>query len=123
MADLFAPDNVVFWLSENTFVTVIGGTAAYPDFRAALHVNGSDGTVLVSTATLNATLLRLDCSAPDPIASQLVEAAVGRKLALAVLNRDHTATHEPGDAREQPQWQQTVHRCPADLTRPNTPLT
>lgn len=106
MNDLFDPAMPVYD-SAHTFLTVIGGTAAYSGFRAALHENGSDGTVRVSTASLNAALLKLDCAGPDPIASLRVERNCP-ELALAVLNRDHSAVHDPADPRQTAIWEQTV---------------
>jgi pimeloyl-ACP methyl ester carboxylesterase len=106
MSDLLNPMNVVYD-PKNTLVTVIGGTAAYAGFRSALHENGSDGTVRVSTATLNTALLRLDCQGPGPIISQLVD-KVTPVVALAVLDRDHSAVHDPADPRQTDQWAQLV---------------
>src|SRR5271166_4628479 len=106
MGDLLSPTNVVYQ-PANTLVTVIAGTAAYPGFRSALHENGSDGTVRVSTATMNTALLRLDCQGPGPINSQLVE-NVTPPVALAVLDRDLSAIHDPTDPRQPDQWAQLV---------------
>lgn len=106
MADLFDATWPVYDPAR-TFVTVVAGTAAYPGFRAALHENGSDGTVRVSTASLNATLLRLNCAGPDPIAAQAVPRS-SPPLALAVLDRDHSAIHDPGDPRQTAEWEQIV---------------
>jgi pimeloyl-ACP methyl ester carboxylesterase len=106
MSDLLSPTNVIYD-PKNTLVTVFGGTAAYSGFRSALHENGSDGTVRVSTATLNTALLRLDCSNPDPINSLLVE-KVTPPIAFAVFDRDHGAIHDPADPRQTAQWTQLV---------------
>jgi len=106
ISDLLSPTNVIYQ-PKNTLVTVVAGTAAYSGFRSALHENGSDGTVRVSTATLNTALLRLDCEAPDPINSQLDE-NITPPVALAVLDRDHSAVHDPADPRQPGQWVQLV---------------
>jgi hypothetical protein len=92
-ADLLDPANAVF-APQNTLVTVIVGTAAYPGIKSVVHQDGGDGTVLVSTANLNVSKLTLDCAAPDPITTTLIPLNCPA-LALAVLNRDHTDIHDP----------------------------
>lgn len=58
-ADLFNPGNKLF-TPDNLYTTVIVGSGAYPSGLAAvLHENGSDGTVRVSTANLNASFVKL----------------------------------------------------------------
>jgi pimeloyl-ACP methyl ester carboxylesterase len=52
--DLFTPEYNLFHPSH-TMATVLAGTVPYPDaLKAAIHENGSDGTVRVATANLNA---------------------------------------------------------------------
>jgi pimeloyl-ACP methyl ester carboxylesterase len=57
--DLFNPKNKLF-TPENVYTTVLVGTDAYTSSLAgALHENGSDGTVRVSTANLNAAYIKM----------------------------------------------------------------
>jgi hypothetical protein len=104
--DLLDPNNAVF-LPANTLVTVIAGTAAYSGIKSVLHENGGDGTVLVSTANLNTQMLQLDCEAPDPINVTIVPPNCP-PIALAVLNRDHSASHDPADPRQPAEWARLV---------------
>lgn len=62
--DLFDPKNPLFKV-KNLYTTVLIGTEAYDGLRELAHENGSDGTVRVSTANLNARYLRLNFEGED----------------------------------------------------------
>jgi pimeloyl-ACP methyl ester carboxylesterase len=61
--DLFNPDNAIF-KPQNLFTTILVGTDAYSGMAGSFHENGSDGTVRVSTANLNATYLKITFGYP-----------------------------------------------------------
>lgn len=107
--DLFDPDNDVF-APENTRVTVLVGTNSYDNYRKAMHENGSDGTVRVSTANLNASLLRVDFADPAAPTHAYVEANC-RRLAFGVLNRNHSSIHDPEDGNQRDDWARLVKRA------------
>jgi len=108
-ADLFNPRFNIFDPS-NVIVTVLAGTAAYDNalLRTA-HENGSDGTVRVSTANLNAHLLRLSFQDPERPVLDIVPRNCP-PLAFAVFDRDHTAIHDPTDPRQAEDWKAIVLR-------------
>lgn len=56
--DLFNPNNVLF-SPEHIYTTVLIGSEAYEGMRSVVHENGTDGTVRVATANLNATYLKI----------------------------------------------------------------
>ena len=60
--DLFNEQFKVFD-PANTMATVLVGTTAYTGIRSVMHEDGSDGTVRVSTANLNAHDLKRDAAA------------------------------------------------------------
>jgi hypothetical protein len=96
IADRLSPSTNDIFAPQNTLVTIVTGTAAYPLPASLLHENGSDGTVRVSTASLNVAMVKIDCNNIDPAAIPSVEFP-GSRIALAVLNRDHSDTHNPSD--------------------------
>lgn len=57
-SDLFNPNNKIF-IPKHIYTTILTGTDAYPKFKGIFHENGSDGTVYVSTANLNAKYIKL----------------------------------------------------------------
>lgn len=59
--DLFDPVNAVFKKS-NLYTTILIGSDAYDGKASIMHENGSDGTVRVSTANLNASAYKLKFS-------------------------------------------------------------
>jgi pimeloyl-ACP methyl ester carboxylesterase len=109
-ADLFDPKfNVMD--PANTMTTVLVGTAAYASiFRSTLHENGSDGTVRVSTANLNANYFDLDLADPDKPKLTRRPRNVSN-IAFAVFNRDHSTIHEPDTAEQEKIWKETVIRA------------
>lgn len=56
--DLFDPANKIF-SPQHIYTTVLVGSDSYTGMAGAIHENGSDGTVRVSTANLNARSLKL----------------------------------------------------------------
>lgn len=56
--DLFNSKNKIF-KPQNLFTTILVGTDTYSGIAASFHENGSDGTVRVSTANLNARYLKI----------------------------------------------------------------
>ena len=56
--DLFNPKNKIFY-PDNLYTTVLVGSDAYSGLGRIIHENGSDGTVRVSTANLNASYIKL----------------------------------------------------------------
>ncbi len=107
--DLFDPKNAIFD-PANTRVTVMVGTSAYDNYRKALHENGSDGTVRVSTANLNANLMRVDFSDPKAPQYSFVQDNCP-KLALAVFDRNHTTIHDPAVATQKSDWTRIVQKA------------
>jgi len=107
--DLFAADNALFD-PAHTRVTVLTGTAAYDNLRRAVHENGSDGTVRVSTANLNASLLKVDFSVPTEAAHRF-EGINCPPLAFAVFDRNHSSIHDPADRRQAGLWGEAVERA------------
>jgi pimeloyl-ACP methyl ester carboxylesterase len=105
--DLFDPKFKIFD-SRNTITTVLAGTAPYSDFmRSTVHENGSDGTVRVSTANLNAHYFTLDfgdITKPNFSPRPRNVAAI----AFAVFDRDHTEIHDPNAKEQMELWQKTV---------------
>ena len=95
--DLFDPKFPVFQPS-NTMATVMVGTIGYDNaLRASLHENGSDGTVRVATANLNAR--RFDLVFESTERPVLVERKRSfDEVAFAVFARNHTSIHEPTSA-------------------------
>lgn len=59
--DLFDLDNAIF-KKCNLYTTILIGSDAYDGKESIMHENGSDGTVRVSTANLNANAYRLKFS-------------------------------------------------------------
>jgi pimeloyl-ACP methyl ester carboxylesterase len=109
LADLFDPKNAIF-NPANTRVTVLTGTNSYDNYRKALHENGSDGTVRVSTANLNASLMRVDFG--DPNAPRYTfEQNNSPRLAVAVLDRNHSSIYEPGADSQRAEWGRLVQRA------------
>ena len=56
--DLFNPENRLF-VPPNIYTTVLVGTDAYEGLAGTIHEKGSDGTVRVSTANLNASSIKI----------------------------------------------------------------
>jgi pimeloyl-ACP methyl ester carboxylesterase len=104
--DLFNGD-VRLFSPENVITTILVGTAPYEGLRAAVHEDGSDGTVRVSTANLNAHYFRVDFS--NPKLPTLVEAPRSfSPIAFAVFHRNHGSIHDPAEPVQQAQWAQTI---------------
>lgn len=107
--DLFDAANAIFD-PANTRVTVLTGTNSYDNFRKALHENGSDGTVRVATANLNANLLRVDFANPTAPTHSFVPDNCPR-LAFAVLNRNHSSIYDPAVSEQKTEWARLVERA------------
>jgi pimeloyl-ACP methyl ester carboxylesterase len=104
--DLFDPAFPVF-RPEHTRVTVMVGTSPYPNrLKQMAHENGSDGTVRVATANLNAQAWELSFENPQqPRLKQIARNCP--ELALAVFDRDHSSiTRDNQTQREE--WRRTV---------------
>lgn len=111
--DLFNRSFRVF-SPENTIATVIVGTAAYTGIASTMHEDGSDGTVRVSTANLNATYLSIefpDASNPPEL---FAHPRVNPDIAFAVFHRNHSSITRPvsdsdfPNLAQQPEWQKTL---------------
>jgi hypothetical protein len=114
--DLFNPSFKIFE-PGNVMVTALAGTTAYDNLRAFVHENGSDGTVRVATANLNAHLLKVNFQKTRQDAEQenkylcvpcLLNCA---PIAFAVFNRNHTAIHDPNQDDPGQDWENTVLRA------------
>jgi hypothetical protein len=106
-ADLFATKFNVFH-PRHTITTVLTGTSPYPDcLRSTVHENGSDGTVRVATANLNAHFFTLDfADIRKPIFSSRSRNV--KEIAFAVFARDHTAIHDPDAKQQLEPWRKIV---------------
>ncbi len=109
--DLFDPTFPVL-SSKNTITTVLVGTAPYDGNRKIMHEAGSDGTVRVATANLNATYLSVDFADPaNPVVS--ARPRTSGDIAFAVFDRNHgTITQPPGNNLPQEQeWTDILLRA------------
>jgi pimeloyl-ACP methyl ester carboxylesterase len=99
LRDLFNP-RFPLYAPEHTQVTVLTGTTAYPQhLKQLLHENGSDGTVRVSTANLNARYYRVDFADPRVPGLSVRAPNTPGGMAFAVLPHDHGSITKPaGDA-------------------------
>jgi len=103
--DLFNPDFPIF-RPENVMATVLVGTNKFPKLKGSLHEDGSDGTVRVATANLNAKKFSLEIKAPDSMRLKENTGTYG-KIASAVLNRDHGSIKGP-DGPQSEEWERLV---------------
>lgn len=105
-ADLFNAGFPIFQ-PTNVMATVMVGTCGFDDIGSVFHENGSDGTVRVSTANLNAHRYRLDFA--DPKAPALVETprSVDR-IAFGVFDRNHSTIHDPGANDSNEMWKNII---------------
>jgi len=107
--DLFDARFPVF-SPENTLLTVMVGTNGYTGPRSIVNENGSDGTVRVSTANLNAHLFRFDLA--EPTQPTLTEVKRNfDKAAFAVFHRTHGSILDPTIANQQPLWTDTLWKA------------
>ncbi|HTV42578.1 MAG TPA: hypothetical protein VMF08_18580 [Candidatus Sulfotelmatobacter sp.] len=106
-SDLFNPAFKIC-TPAHTIVTVLAGTVAYDDpLRRTVHEDGSDGTVRVSTANLNAHYLKLNFS--DPAKPTLVSMPrCFDPIAFAVFPRNHTTIHDPLQPDPNNDWANVV---------------
>jgi pimeloyl-ACP methyl ester carboxylesterase len=106
LRDLFDPRFPIFD-PEHMISTVIVGSAAYDDaVKSLLHENGSDGTVRVSTASLNASYYRMRFhQGAEPTLTTVQRNC--SDIALAVLNRNHGDIYKDLVSQQQ-QWQKLV---------------
>lgn len=106
-ADLFDPAFPIFDPAP-VAVTVLVGTSAFANtLKQIAHVNGSDGTVCVATASMNARLIAVDFAEPD--APRLTERPrTTPELALGVFDRDHTTICRPEAKAQQAAWRRLV---------------
>lgn len=86
--------------AENCRTTVLAGTNKYTGMRGVTHVNGGDGTVLVSTANLNTRYLLVDFADPDQ--PKIIDRKTSTSaVAFAVLDRNHGTITHPDATREE----------------------
>lgn len=91
--DLFDPAFPVL-SPKNTLTTVLVGSASYGGIREIAHEPGSDGTVRVATANLNAHYLAVDLADPSkPIVTARPRTA--GDIAFAVFDRNHGTITQP----------------------------
>jgi len=109
LADLFDPKNAIFD-PANTRVTVLTGTNSYDNYRKALHENGTDGTVRVSTANLNANLMRVDFADPESPQFSFEQDNCPR-LAIAVLDRNHSSIYDASSESQRTDWERLVQKA------------
>ena len=106
--DLFNPDFPVF-RPENIMTTVLVGTNKFPRLKGTLHEDGSDGTVRVATANLNARKFSLEITAPDSMQLKADPGTYG-EIACAVLDRDHGSIKGP-DGPQSEEWERLVKKA------------
>jgi len=107
LADLFNPQFKIF-TPANALTTVFVGTVAYDNpIRSAVHENGSDGTVRVATANLNAHAFSVDFADPQ---KPVVRARPKNfdPIAFAVFPRNHTTVHDPAQPDPNGDWTKTL---------------
>ncbi len=100
--DLFNQNFPIFH-PENVITTVLVGTAAYQGISSVVHENGTDGTVRVSTANLNAHYLRADFVNPSRVVPRTFD-----RIAFAVFHRNHGNIIQPDEPTQQQQWMKLV---------------
>lgn len=104
--DLFNPSFPIF-KKANVLTTVLVGSNAYESaMRRLLHENGTDGTVRVATANLNARHLKIDFADPSQPRTEWLEPNYG-EIAFAVLDRNHTTIHKDVAANRE-EWRDLV---------------
>jgi pimeloyl-ACP methyl ester carboxylesterase len=104
--DLFDPNFPVFD-PNNVLATVMVGSAPYTGIREIAHEPGSDGTVRVSTANLNAHYLLVDFVDPEkPVLKKRTD--VTHRIAFAVFARNHSTIHDPNEEVQHAEWEKTL---------------
>lgn len=106
--DLFDLDFPIFD-PRNTLTTVMVGTAAYPGaLKSTMHENGSDGTVRVATANLQASYFKIDFKDADKIPDFVEMRRNVGDLALAVFHRNHGNIIDPKEQTQHAEWESTL---------------
>ncbi|WP_309380536.1 esterase/lipase family protein [Cerasicoccus frondis] len=106
--DLFDPEFPIF-SPANTLATVMVGTVSYPErFKKLVHENGSDGTVRVSTANLNAAHVKVRFTDPSQPPEFKLFPQNCPEIPLAVFKRDHASITNPTDPVQKKQYQETL---------------
>jgi hypothetical protein len=106
--DLFDPAFRIF-TAENVFTTVMVGTIPYADpLRSSVHENGSDGTVRVATANLNASFYAADFRSKTDPPSLVAKPLNVSDIAFAVLHRNHGSIIDPDAEDTQGRWAETL---------------
>ncbi len=101
--DLFTPRFKIF-SPEHTLTTVLVGTRAFESgIGRTQHENGSDNTVRVSTANLNAHKIQLDFSEPTSPKMSNIPRNVG-KIAFGVFDRSHSSILDPNAKLQREDW-------------------
>lgn len=84
-------DGARWYGPDRVLATVLVGTDGYGGISAAANTNGSDGTVLVSTANLDPAFVRFDF-ASDPAQPRMDVLAANGRTAFCRLPRENHAT-------------------------------
>ena len=79
-----------YWYGKHRIkATVLVGNEGYDGVRAAANEDGSDGTVRISTANLNAVKMSIDLSKPGEKPTELIRGMpAGHRIAFGILNGD-----------------------------------
>jgi pimeloyl-ACP methyl ester carboxylesterase len=106
--DLFDPAFPIF-SPANTFTTVIVGSHPYADaLRSTIHENGTDGTVRVATANLNANCFVVDFETATGTPILVARPRNVSRIAFAVLHRNHGSIIDPIEPANKDEWAKTV---------------
>src|SRR6266487_1906997 len=101
--DLFDANFPIFD-PNNLLATVMVGSGPYAGIREIAHEAGSDGTVRVSTANLNAHYFLVDFVDPEkPVLKQ--ESDVKHPIAFEVFARNHTNIHDHKEEEQSTEWE------------------
>jgi pimeloyl-ACP methyl ester carboxylesterase len=104
--DLFDPNFPIF-SPEHMISTVVVGTNAFDDaVKSMVHENGSDGTVRVSTASLNASYFKLSFR-HNAQPGLLQVPRNSEPVALAVFDRNHGNVYKDLVSQRE-EWRKTV---------------
>lgn len=98
--DLFNPGNNIF-TPQHLRTTILTGTDSYDGMGRMLHENGSDGTVRVSTANLNASYLKLIFEAPKGHRVEVQEKCYSPVAFGVLYNHNHGTIVRPQKADTQ----------------------
>lgn len=111
--DLFVPDP--FYRADRTLATVLVGNSGYTGISSAANEPGSDPTVRVSTANLNAARISLDMT--NPAGPQLVgPAAINGTVGFKILDGlNHSTICDPNQPALMPAVLAALQVTPANF--------